>query len=181
MELDLASIFGEVMITTIIKRKLENGEELSDKEKDIALQRIYKSVNGKIQQAKGINNTKSRLAFSTLSIVTSLMGKQGEGYHNATKAFKTNSAYNIDNYKRVLKGINITAGNQIPENFATLIAQYEASEEFSDAFVNFALAFREKHDSYKKDYASPIAPENVTTMAEKREEILELETRYRKK
>ena len=43
------------------------------------------------------------------------------------------------------------------------------------------MAFMEVNNSYKKEYDKPIEVELVSQMKEKREEILDLDTRYIKK
>ena len=67
------------------------------------------------------------------------------------------------------------------ENFQTLIAQYEASEDYGRIMGEFVMAFMEVNNSYKKDYQAPIGTELVDQMEDKREEVLDLETKYIKK
>ena len=43
------------------------------------------------------------------------------------------------------------------------------------------LDFMEVNNSYKKDYESPISPELVDQIESKREEIIELDSKYTKK
>lgn len=181
MGIDFFELFKETVLISIAKRKLAEGTELTEEEKDKLLQQIYSAVRKEIKDGKELRSTKARIAFNTLSVVSKMMGEKGKGYHDASKAVISSSKNNVDNYKRVLKGVDITAKNQIAENFQTLIAQYEAADDFGRIMGEFVMAFMEVNNSYKKEYDKPIGVELVSQMEEKREEILDLDTRYIKK
>ncbi len=179
--MDFAEIFKEMLAISIAKRKIESGVELTQEEKEKVLQSIYSGARKEINDGKDLNGTKARLAFRTLSIMTRLMGEKGKGANAATKAVLVSTKNNIDNYRRVLRGVSITAENQVIENFQTLIAQYEASEKYGEIMTEFIQAYLEANNSYKKDYQSPIATDLVSDMEDKREEVLELDSQYIKK
>lgn len=181
MSMDLGKMIKEAMTVSIAERKLKNGVELTDEEKDSVLQRIYSEAKHSLKSGKDLRDTKTTLAFKGLSIVSRMMGDSGKGYHDASVTLSTSTKNNIDNYRRVLEGVSITAENQIPENFQSLISQYEASAEYTRIMKEFVLAFSEANNKYKKDYQSPIAPELSGQMEAKREEVVELSTRYIKK
>ena len=86
-----------------------------------------------------------------------------------------------DNYKRVLQGVSVTSANQIPENFITLLEQYEAAGAYEKLFEEFVDAFAEVGNSYKQEFEKPVAPEVVANLKDRREEVVELSTRYIKK
>lgn len=94
---------------------------------------------------------------------------------------KTSTKNNVDNYKRLLRGVDITYKNQELENFATLIAQYEETEEYGRLMSEFVVAFMEANNSYKKDFQSPIGTELVEQMEVHRKAVLELDRGYTKK
>ena len=171
-------IFQEVMIVSRAKRKIEEGIELTEEEKDKVLQQIYSSAKKELKDGQELRSTKAKLGMKTLSIVSRLMGEKGKGLSDATKTVLSSTKNNVDNYKRLLKGVNITSENQIMENFATLIAQYEASESYGKMMIDFVSALMEVNESYKKDYASPIKPELPEQMEEKREEVIALDAKY---
>ena len=110
-----------------------------------------------------------------------MLGEKGKGYYDATKTVLSSTRNNVDNYRKILKGVDITAKNQIVENFTTLLAQYEAADNYGELMSEFMLTFIEANDSYKKNYEQPIGVELAEQMSSKRTEILELEKRYIKK
>lgn len=177
----IIDVLQEVMIISIAKRKIKEGIELTEEEKDKILQQIYSSAKKELKDSQELRTTKAKIGIKTLSIVSRLMGEKGKGLSVATKTVLTNTKNNVDNYKKVLKGVNITSQNQIIENFATLIEQYEASDSYGKMMVDYISALLEVNESYKKDYASPIRPELPEQMSEKREKIVELDSKYIKK
>lgn len=181
MGIDFFELFKETVLISIAKRKITEGVELTEEEKDKILQQIYSAARKEIKDGQELRSTKARIAFRTLSIVSRIMGEKGKGYHEASSAVITSTKNNVDNYKRVLKGVDITSKNQVIENFATLISQYEAADDYGRIMSEFVMAFMEVNNSYKKDYESPIGTELVEQMEEKREEVLELDTKYIKK
>lgn len=181
MEINIEEIFRETILISLVKRKLNNGEELTEEEKDQLLQQIYASSKKELRKGQELRSTKSKIAFRTLSIVTKMLGEKGKGYHDATKTVLSSTRNNVDNYRKILKGVDITAKNQIVENFTTLLAQYEAADNYGELMSEFMLTFIEANDSYKKNYEQPIGVELAEQMSSKRTEILELEKRYIKK
>lgn len=181
MGIDFFELFKETVLISIAKRKISEGIELTEEEKDKILQQIYSSARKGIKEGQELRSAKAKVAFKTLSIVTKMMGEKGQGYHTASQAVITSTKNNVDNYKRVLKGVDITSKNQVLENFKTLIAQYEATESFSESMAEFMMAFMEVNNSYKKEYDKPVGVELVEQMEDKREEVLDLDTRYIKK
>ncbi len=181
MGADFFEMFKDMLAVSIAKRKIAAGEELTEEEKDKLLQQIYSATRKEIQDGKELRGTKARLAFGTLSILTRLMGEKGKGINDATKAVSVSTKNNVDNYKRVLMGVDITAKNQVIENFATLIAQYEAAEKYGTIMGEFMEAYLAANQSYKKDYESPVGTEFVSQMEDVREEVLELDTKYIKR
>lgn len=181
MGIDFFELFKETVLISIAKRKISEGVELTEEEKDKVLQQIYSAARKELKDGQELRSTKARIAFRTLSIVSKMMGEKGKGYHEASSAVITSTKNNVDNYKRVLKGVDITSKNQVIENFATLISQYEAAEDYGRIMGEFVMAFMEVNNSYKKDYETPIGTEFVEQMEDKREEVLDLDTKYIKK
>lgn len=181
MSIDFFELFKETVLISIAKRKIAEGVELTEEEKDKILQQIYSAARKEIKDGKELRSTKAKIVFKTLSIVSKMMGEKGKGYHDASVAVTKSTKNNVDNYKRVLQGVEITSKNQIMENFQTLIAQYEASEDYGRIMGEFVMAFMEVNNSYKKDYQAPIGTELVDQMEDKREEVLDLDTKYIKK
>lgn len=181
MEIDFFELFKQTVLISIAKRKLAEGVELTEEEKDKVLQQIYSAARKEIKDGKELRSTKARIAFRTLSIVSKMMGEKGKGYHEASSTVITSTKNNVDNYKRVLRGVDITSKNQIIENFQTLIAQYEAADDYGRIMGEFVMEFMEVNNSYKKDFQSPIGTEYIGQLEDKREEVLDLDTRYIKK
>lgn len=178
---DLFETFKEMVVISIAKRKIEEGTELTEEEKDKVLQQVFSAARKGLREGKEFRDTKARVAFTTLSIVTKLLGEKGKGFHTASKVVKTSTKNNVDNYKRLLRGVDITYKNQELENFATLIAQYEETEEYGRLMSEFIVAFMEANNSYKKDFHSPIGTELVEQMEVHRKAVLELDRGYIKK
>ncbi len=181
MEINLERIFIDVFAIALAKRKIKAGEELSEEEKNAILQHIYTSAKIEIKDGKELTDVKARVVFKTLSIVTKLIGERGKGYNKACAVMSTSTKSNVDNYRKVLRGVSITSSNQEMSNFQTLIAQYEASGRYGKLMMEFIEAFMAVQDSYKKDYASPIGVELAEQLKEQREEILDLDKKYIRK
>lgn len=181
MEINIGEIIKSTLAITFAKRKIKEGIELTQEEKEVILQQIYKEAKKNYFEAKKFLNTKTKFAFASVSLISKLAGEKMAGYHQASKTISINGKVYPDNYRRVLKGVDITASNQTQENFRTLLDQSEAAFEFEGAYMQFLQEFQAVNDSYKKDYESIFGEEYIETMKEKREEILELDTKYIKK
>lgn len=178
---EISNMISELLIIKIAKGKIEEGQELTDEEKDRILQKIYSSNKENLQSARKYMDTKANLAFKVVSIIAGLNGQRMKGYATAAKTVNKGIKENKDNHRLVQRGLNITAGNQTMENFETLIAQYEAADEYQISFLDYFMAFKAVNDSYKKDYAAPIGEEHAVTMREKRAEIITLSKKYQTK
>lgn len=181
LDLEIGNMIHEAILTSNIKKKLDEGIELTEEEKEEFLQHIYQSARTHIREGKEITQTKAKLAYKGISIITLLAGEKGKGFHTASKTIGIRAKNNVDHYSRVLKGVDITAKNPITENFKTLLAQYEATDEFEYKFLEYFTLFIERIESYRKDFASPVAPEIAEEMIKKRKEVLELDKKYIKK
>lgn len=144
-------------------------------------QKTYASARKSISSVKDLSSAKARITSGALSLVSRIAGEKGQGFYEASKTMNVGPKNIKDNYKRVLDGVSTTAANQIPENFTTLIEQYEAADAYEKLFIEFMQAFVEFSNSYKKEFGKPIAPEVVENLGERREEVVELSTRYIKK
>ncbi len=181
MSIDLTKMIKEAMIISVARRKLKEGIELTTEEKEAVLQKTYASARKSISDVKDLNGTKARVAFGALSLVSRLAGEKGQGLYEASKTMKIGPKNIKDNYKRVLQGVSATSANQIPENFINLLEQYEAADAYEKLFEEFMEAFAEVSNSYKKEFEKPVAPEVVENLEERRDEVVELSTRYIKK
>lgn len=177
----ISSIFKGMFTEIIAKRKLEKGEELTEEEKDELLQQIYASTIEKLREYKKTNTTKAKVCLKAASILSFLGGEKLKGYKFAMTAAGTGIKDNIDNYKRVLIGVNTTAANQTSHNFTTLLEQYEKTEAYSVALAKLMVGIQEVNDSYKKDFQSPIAQEAQAELKDTRSRILELSSQYETK
>ena len=181
MSRDLTTMIKEAMIISVARRKLKEGKELTDEEKEAVLQRTYASAKKSISSVKDLNSTKARITFGTISLVSRLTGEKGQGLYEASRTMIIGPKNIKDNYKRVLQGVSVTSANQIPENFITLLEQYEAAGAYEKLFEEFVDAFAEVGNSYKQEFEKPVAPEVVANLKDRREEVVELSTRYIKK
>ena len=84
MSIDFFELFKETVLISIAKRKIAEGVELTEEEKDKILQQIYSAARKEIKDGKELRSTKAKIAFKKLSIVSKVMGEKGKGYHDAS-------------------------------------------------------------------------------------------------
>lgn len=174
----LDGIMSSILIESRASRKLKNGEELTPEEQDKLLQVIYRSALNGLKDQKKMNNTKAKLACRFVTFASRLYGEQMEGYGEAFECTRRCLSYGVDNYKRILAGVEITSNNAIRENFMTLLEQNKEVDNFNGAFIDLYEEIQERGTSYKKDYKSPIGEEEQQTLKLSRLRIVELSGKY---
>lgn len=160
-----------------IEKKIVNGEELTEEEKDNYLQYLYEKAKESI---KDYNlNKKPGLSLKIVSIAGKIIGGEAKAYatalDTAAAGIKTNKKNNLE----LLKGITITSNNMSLENLQILSEQSKTIDAYLDAFEEYTKSFIERTKNYKQDFTD-VGKEELETMTRSKTKIKELSKKYKK-
>lgn len=177
-------IINDLVITSVIdkiEKKIDDGEELTEEEKDNYLQHLYKNANESIKESKESQNEISkggRFVLKCISMTGKIFGGQlkeiTDAIDTAYFSLKTNKKINAE----LLKGISITSNNMTLENFQVLREQAKEVDKYFDAFASYIEKYLEHTQSYKRDFSN-LGTEEVETMTNSKTKIKELSKKYK--
>lgn len=174
---DAANVITKQFLIAKIEKKIENGESLTDEEKDSYLQHLY------IKAKESINNYKSSkkpsFSLKIVSMAGKMIGGTTKAYATAIDTTASGIKTNKKNNLELIKGITITSNNMTLENFQVLNEQNKAIDTYIEAFKKYAISFMEKTQSYKQDFTE-FGKEEIEAMTTSKAKIKELSKKYKK-
>lgn len=164
-----------------IEKKIDDGEELTEEEKDNYLQHLYKNANESIKGSKESQNKLGKggkFILKFISMTGKILGGQIEQTTSTLNTAYSSLKTNIKNNSELLKGITITSNNMTLENFQVLHEQVKEVDTYFDAFDSYIEKYLERTQSYKRDFSN-LGTEEVETMTNSRAKIKELSKKYK--
>lgn len=183
--IDIESIikesFTKRFLIEKIEKKIENGEDLTNEEKDNYLQFLYQKATEAIKDSKKSENglgKGGKFILKFVSITGKIFGgeiKQNtDALDTAYSSLKTNKKNNFE----LLRGITITSYNMTLENFQVLREHTNEVDIYFEAFENYLEKYLERTKSYKRDFSN-LGKEEVETMTSSRAKIKALSKKYK--